>query len=130
MDPLANFFSQIKNAQMVNKETLKVPYAKLKLAIAEVLVRTGYLESVERQGREVSRRMLVVKLKKDEDHPAIFGIRKVSKLGQRVYLPHKKIWPVRSGYGLAIISTPKGLMTDKEARKQGVGGEVICEVWS
>jgi len=129
MDPLANFFSQIKNAQMVNKETLKVPYTKLKLAVAELLIKAGYLESIEKQGREVSRRMLVVRLKQNQGQPAISGIKKVSKLGQRVYLPHKKIWPVKSGCGLAIISTSKGLMTNQEARKQGLGGEVICEVW-
>jgi len=129
MDPLANFFSQIKNAQMVNRETLKVPYTKLKLAVAELLVKTGYLESIEKQGREVSRRMLVVKLKQNQGRFVISGIKKISKLGQRVYLPHKKIWPVKSSYGLAIISTSKGLMTNQEARKQGLGGEVICEVW-
>lgn len=128
MDPIADFLSQIKNAQMIGKETLKASASKLKLALAKILVKAGYLESVEKKGRGF-RRFLVVKLQYKDGQPVITNLKRVSKLGQRFYVKHKDIKPVKDGYGLAVISTPKGLMTDKEARRQHLGGEVICEVW-
>lgn len=128
MDPIANFLSQIKNAQMIGKEIIKVPASKLTLALAKILVKAGYLESVEKKGRGC-RRFLVVVLKYKDGQPTIADLKRVSKLGQRCYTKYKDIQPVRSGYGLAIISTPQGLMTDKQAKKKHLGGEVICEIW-
>lgn len=128
MDPIADFLSQIKNAQITGKETVKTSVSKLKLSLAKILVKAGYLESVEKKGRGF-RRFLVVKLKYKDAQPVITNLKRVSKLGQRFYIKHKDIRPVRDGYGLSIISTPKGLMTNKQAKKQCLGGEVICEVW-
>lgn len=128
MDPIADFLSQIKNAQQADKETVKTSASKLKLSLAKILVKAGYLESVEKKGRGF-RRFLVVKLKYKDTQPIITNLKRVSKLGQRFYVKYKDIKPVRDGYGFSIISTPKGLMTDKQARKQRLGGEVICEVW-
>lgn len=128
MDPIADFLSQIKNAQITGKETVKTSVSKLKLSLAKILVKAGYLESIEKKGRGF-RRFLVVKLKYKDAQPVITNLKRVSKLGQRFYIKHKDIRPVRDGYGLSIISTPKGLMTNKQAKKQCLGGEVICEVW-
>lgn len=128
MDPLADFLSQIKNAQMAHKDTLRVPFSKVKMSLARVLHKAGYLESVEKKGRGW-RRFLVIKLKYKDGQPAIRDIKRVSHLGQRVYIKHKNIVPVKEGYGLTVISTPRGLFTNQEAKKQRLGGEVICEVW-
>jgi len=129
MDNIANFLTQILNAQMAQKTALSSPYSKFKHAIADVLLQNGYLAAIEKKGREPSRRTLDIDLRYEQGQAAISGVKKVSKLGQRIYRQHKKIWPVKSGYGLAVISTSQGLMTDKQAKKKGLGGEIICEVW-
>jgi small subunit ribosomal protein S8 len=128
MDPVADMLVAIKNAQAVGKENTKIPFSKLKLGICKILEKEGFIEKVEVKGRK--KKYLVVTLKYDsEKRGAISGVKKISKPGQRIYLPANKIKPVKSGYGIAIISTSKGLLTDKEARKMNIGGEVLCEIW-
>lgn len=136
MDPIADMLTSIRNAIAVKKETVLVPFSKIKFEIAKILQREGFIEKVEkikrkiRKGKTKPKPFLQIHLKYYEDKtPAIFGLKRVSKPGQRIYLPYKKIKKVKGGYGIAIISTSKGLMTDKEARKNKIGGEVICEVW-
>ena len=129
MDPIADMLTSIRNAQVLHKEALDIPFSNLKYEIAKVMERAGFLDKIEKEGRKV-KRTIRVSLKYGEDKsPAISGLKRVSKPGQRIYKSFKDIKPVKSGFGIAVISTSKGLMTNKEARKQRLGGEVICEVW-
>ena len=141
MDPISDMLIQIKNAQAVFHPTVEIPFSNLKYEIAKILEKKGFIEKVEKKGKKVKRtieitlkylpsQILPSKTWEGENKtPAISGLKRISKTGQRIYTPAKKIKKVRGGYGIAIISTSKGLMTDKEARKQKLGGEVICEVW-
>lgn len=130
MDPIADMFTQIRNAILVKKEKVKIsPFSKFKFAILKVLEREKLIERVERRGK-LPKRYLLVYLKYDEEgNPPFTHFKKISKPGQRIYLPAKKIKPVKSGYGIALISTSKGILTDREARKYNVGGEIIGEIW-
>ena len=127
-DPITDMLNRIKNAQAVGRPTAEVPFSNLKYGIAKILEKEGFIEKTEKKGKKV-KKSLEITLQYDGRTPAISGLRRVSKPGQRIYLPFKKIRPVKGGYGIAIISTPKGLMTGKAARKQKLGGEVLCEVW-
>ena len=128
IDPIADLFNRIRNAQILSHSEVRVPFSKLKYEIAKVLEQEKFVEKISKVGRK-TRKIIKIDLKYEDGQPAISGLKKISKLGQRLYLPVKKIKPVRGGYGVAIISTSKGLMTDKKARKQKVGGEIICEIW-
>jgi len=128
MDPIADMLTSIRNAQVVLKETVKIPFSKFKLELAKVLEKNGFVKKVEKKGRGI-KRVIEIKLKYEDKIPVISGLKKISKPGQRIYAGAREIKPVRSGYGISIISTSKGLMTDKEVRKQNIGGEVICQVW-
>jgi len=130
--------TNIKNAQAVFHPTVDVPFSNLKYEIAKILEKKGFVEKVEKKGKKVKRTIEITlkylpaeALAKAGENkiPAISGLKRISKPGQRIYQSAKKIRKVRGGYGIAIISTSKGLMTDKEARKQKLGGEVICQVW-
>ena len=127
-DPITDLLNRIKNAQAVLHQTVDIPFSNLKYEIAKLLKKGGFLEKVEKKGKN-TKRIIEVSLKYEEKKPAITGLYRISKPGQRIYVKAKKIRRVRGGYGFSIISTPKGLMTDKEARKQKLGGEVMCEVW-
>ena len=127
-DPITDLFNRIKNAQTLSYSEVRIPFSKLKYEIARILEREKFVDKISKVGRK-TRKIIKIDLKYLDGRPAISGLRRISKSGQRVYLPVKKIKPIRGGYGIAIVSTPKGLLTDKEARKQKVGGEVICEVW-
>ena len=128
MDPIADMLTSIRNAQAVLKETVKVPFSKFKFELAKVLEKNGFVKKVEKKGRGI-KRVIEIKLKYKDKISVISGLKKISKPGQRIYAGAREIKPVRSGYGISIISTSKGLMTDKEVRKQNIGGEVICKVW-
>lgn len=127
-DTITDMFNSIKNAKAVAKEMVSVPFSNLKYEIAEILRKEGFIGKVEKRGRG-SKKMLDIKLEYDGKKPAISNIGRVSKPGQRIYIKSKKIRKIKEGYGIAIVSTPKGLMTGRDARKAGLGGEVICEVW-
>jgi len=124
-DPIADMLNRIKNAQAVSHQTVSFPFSKIKYETAIIIQKEGFVKEIERKGRK-ERRTIRVTLK---PKATISGIRKVSRPGQRIYVRSKDIRPVRGGYGIAIISTPKGLMTSKEAKKQKLGGELICEIW-
>lgn len=130
MDPIADMITIINNAQAVGKKQIVVfPYSNFKFEILELLKREGFVEDVQKKGR-VAGKKIVVDLKYDEDgKPAITKIRKISKQGQRIYASVSALKPVRSGYGVSVVSTSKGLMTNKQAKKQKVGGEVVFELW-
>lgn len=127
-DPIADILNRIRNAQLAKLPSLEVPFSSLKQELAKILAKEGFIEGVETKERK-EKRILELTLKYREGVPAISGLKRISKPGQRIYLNSKKIKKVRGGYGIAILSTPKGLLTNKEARKEKVGGELLCEVW-
>jgi small subunit ribosomal protein S8 len=127
-DPIADMLTRIKNAQAVRHPTVDIPYSKLKYQIANILLKEGFIEKIERKLRK-EKKILRLTLKYHDKIPAISGMRKISTPGRRMYSPAKKLRSPKGGYGIAIISTSQGLMTDKEARKRKLGGEVICEIW-
>jgi small subunit ribosomal protein S8 len=128
MDPLVDMFNRIRNALAVGKEQVEIPYSAMKLHIAKILERLGYVKSVDSKGRK-AKRVIEVVLKYHDKAPAIAGLRKISRQGNRVYATAFKLFRVKKRNAIAIFSTSKGIMTDGEAREQKVGGEVLCEVW-
>jgi len=128
-DPVADMLTRIRNACRAQHKTVDVPSSKMKEAIAQLLKREGYIEDWE-VVPDNKQNVLRVRLKYLEDkRNAIEGIRRVSKPSIRVYVTRKEIRPVRKHMGVAILSTTQGILTDREARAKGVGGEVLCEVW-
>jgi len=127
-DPISDMLNRIKNAQAVLKTQLDVPFSNLKYEIAKILEKEGFVEKIEKKGKKTKRTIEII-LKYEDKKPVISGLKRISKPGQRIYLPSKKIKKIRGGYGILIISTSKGLMTNKEARRQKLGGEIICEIW-
>jgi small subunit ribosomal protein S8 len=128
MDPIADLLVRIKNAQASNREKTEVPFSNVKLAIAKILKREGFIGQVEKKGLKNKEKIEII-LKYNQGIPAISELKRVSKPGQRIYVSGDKIKPIKQGYGLAIISTSQGLVTDKEAKKNKVGGEILCHVW-
>ena len=124
-DPIADMLNRIRNAQAVSLETVSIPYSKIKHEIASIIQKEGFIKDVEKRGRK-EKRVIKITFKKDSD---ISGLKRISRPGQRLYVSCKDIRPVRGGYGIAVISTPKGLMSNKEARRNKLGGEIICEIW-
>ncbi|MFH1956742.1 MAG: 30S ribosomal protein S8 [Patescibacteria group bacterium] len=129
MDNIANMLTIIRNAQAVKKETASVLYTKINSAILSILEKEGFIKKTETKGKKNKKIIEVSILYDNEGLPRIQSLRRVSTSSRRIYLPIKKINPVQYGQGTQIVSTSKGLMTDKEARKQKVGGEILCEIW-
>lgn len=130
MDPIADMIAIINNAQAVGKKQIVVfPYSNFKFEILELLKKEGFVEDVQKKGRLATKRVIVDLKYASDGTPVIAKIRKISKQGQRIYSPSAGLKRVKSGYGVSIVSTSKGLMTNKEAKKQKIGGEVICELW-
>ncbi|MDD5144952.1 MAG: 30S ribosomal protein S8 [Candidatus Pacebacteria bacterium] len=127
-DPIADMLNQIKNAQAVNKPTVEFPYSNLKFEISKILEKNNFIEKVEKKGRK-TRKFIELTLKYQDKKGVISGLERVSKPGQRIYAEFSKIGKVKGGYGFAIISTSRGLMTAREARKEKLGGELLCNVW-
>jgi small subunit ribosomal protein S8 len=124
--------TQITNAQAVKKETATLPFSRVKFDIANVLKASGYLAGVERKKRKTKKfeyEIMNIVLKYDEQGPAINGVKLISRPSRRMYIKFDQIRPIRSGYGMSVISTSRGIMSSKEARKQKLGGEVLFEVW-
>lgn len=131
-DPIGDLLTRIRNASGSRHEVARVPGSKVKTAIAEILKAEGYVADVrtEKWGEGNTKETLTVVLKYGREKDAAFqGIRRISRPGRRVYVTHDNIPRVLSGLGTAILSTSHGLMTDKEARRQKLGGELLCEVW-
>jgi small subunit ribosomal protein S8 len=127
-DPIADLLSRIRNASIARHDRAELPASKLKAAVAEILKSEGFIADV-RQGEGDAKKLTIV-LKYGRDRTsAIDGIRRVSRPGRRVYVRHDRIPRVFSGLGISILSTSRGLMSDREARRQKVGGELLCEVW-
>jgi small subunit ribosomal protein S8 len=126
-DPIADLLTRIRNGQMVAKTTVGIPSSKVKIAIAQVLKDEGYIEDFQVKS-EGGKHELVISLKYYAGQPVIARIERVSRPGLRVYGGHDAIPQVQNGLGVAIVTTPKGVMTDRKARATGVGGEVLCYV--
>jgi len=126
-DPIADMLTRIRNAQKAGKASVSMPSSKQKEAICRVLAEEGYIEGFEVE-REGNKAFLTIRLKYFEGRPVIEYIQRVSKPGRRIYRGKDELPKVQGGLGIAIVSTSKGVMTDKAARKQGCGGEVICVV--
>ena len=126
-DPIADMLTRIRNAQMVEKASVSMPASKLKTAIAQVLKEEGYIDGFQIK-EEGGKKELVIALKYYAGRPVIERIERVSRPGLRVYRGAKEIPQVMNGLGVAIVTTPKGVMTDRKARAVGVGGEVLCYV--
>ncbi|RMG85639.1 MAG: 30S ribosomal protein S8 [Candidatus Dadabacteria bacterium] len=128
-DPIADMLTRIRNGLMAGQKTVIIPASKVKRAILEILVEEGYLAGVDYED-DGKQGVLVARLKYDnEGKPVIEALRRLSKPGRRVYVGKDDLPKARSGYGTVIVSTSKGILTDRKARALGVGGEVICEVW-
>ena len=128
-DPVGDFIVRLTNAGAIKKPSVSVPFSNFKLAIAEKLKEVGYVQAVEKKGKKV-KKVLDVVLKYDaQGNPTIRGVRRISKPGRRMYKSVLEITPVRYGHGALVLSTPKGIMTDKEAKKEKVGGEALFEIW-
>ncbi|MEY4747629.1 MAG: ribosomal protein [Candidatus Parcubacteria bacterium] len=127
-DVVGDFIVRLTNAGAVKSATVSVPYSSFKAAIAEKLKEAGYLSNIEKKGKKV-KKVLDITLKYDDGRHAIRGVKRISKPGRRLYKSVHEIVPVRYGHGALILSTPKGVMTDKEARKEKVGGEALFEIW-
>ncbi len=128
-DPVGDFIVRLTNAGAIKKASVSIPYSAFKMAIAEKLKDAGYLKAIEKKGKKV-KKTLDVTLKYDEaGMPVINGVKRISKPGRRLYKSVNEIMPVRYGHGALVLSTPKGIMTGKEARKEKVGGEALFEIW-
>lgn len=128
MDSITDSLNRIRNAQAVSHKTVDMPFSVLRYKIAKILEEQMFIAKAEKKGRRTSR-IVRITLKYEDKVPAISGLKKISKAGQRIYVSAGEIKKVKGGYGIAIISTSKGLMTNKEARKRKIGGEVFCEIW-
>ncbi len=126
-DPIADMLTRIRNASAVKKAEVTVPFSKIKMAIALTLVKEGYLDKAEKSKDKIPQ--LVITLKYEDRKPVIHSLKRISKPGQRRYAKSSEIDKVLNGFGIAIISTPRGVMTGWEASRDKIGGEIICEVY-
>ena len=125
---LIDILVRIKNAQAVKKEMIKTPYSRIVTDVLEILIKHGYLNSIAKKGRGI-KKYIEIKPKYENGKGIIRGLKLISKPSIRIYSGYKNLRKVKSGYGLGIISTPKGIMSYQEAKKRRLGGELICEVW-
>lgn len=129
-DPIADMLARIRNAALARHDSTRMPASKIKKAILEILKAEGYIADVRLEEDNAGHSQLAVVLKYSENRRAAFaGLKRVSRPGRRVYIGHDEIPRVLSGLGVSILSTSRGVMTDKDARKNKVGGELLCEVW-
>ena len=128
-DPIADLLTRIRNGNQARKERVDVPWSRVKEAIARVLIAEGFLREATIVGEGISKQ-LRLGLKYDEQRrPVIIGIERVSRPSLRVYVSKEKIPAVRGGLGINVLSTPDGILVDREAKQRGVGGELLCSVW-
>lgn len=128
MDPISNMLTIIRNAQTVQKSEVLVSFSNVNYKMAKILEKYGFVEKVEKRGR-AAKKNIKITLKYDNGKPEITGLKRISKPGHRIYASSKEIKPVRGGFGIAIISTSRGIMTNKQAKQKKLGGEIIAEIW-
>ena len=128
-DSISDFLTVIRNASRARKEACTSKYANIYLKIGDILKQEGFIRDIEKTESESGRVVVRVTLKYVEDQPAITGLKRVSKPGRRLYYQHREIPRILGGIGVGILTTSKGLMNDREARRQQIGGELLCAVW-
>ena len=128
-DPIADMLTRIRNALMVNKEVVEVPSSKMKKAIADIMLEEGYVSDVKLVEDGLSGKLVITRKYFGKRQPVINGLKRVSKPGLRTYAGVENMPKVMDGLGVAILSTNKGVMTDKQAKAANVGGEVLCYIW-
>jgi len=129
MDPIADMITRIRNASAIQKESIVLPYSKMKLAIAELLISEGYIVSVTKKGKKVRKSLEVFLAYDPSGKSKIQGMERVSKFSRRVYTGVRSIHPVKQGHGTYVFSTPKGILSSKGAKAERVGGEVLFKIW-
>lgn len=129
MDSISNMIIKIKNASLRGLSTVSFPMSKMTFAIAELLEKEGYLKEVKKKGKGVIKTIEATLMYDEKKQPKVTNVHRVSKLSKRVYAGVADIKPVRSGYGLLVITTPKGVMSAKQARAEKIGGEVLFKIW-
>lgn len=128
IDPISDMFNRIKNIQAVGKTTVDIPFSKIKFEIARILKENNLIDSFIKKGKKIDKE-IKISFKIDEKTPKVLHFKRISKPGRKIYKGWKDIKTVKQGFGMIIVSTPKGLLSGKDARKQKVGGEIICEIW-
>ena len=130
-DPIADLLTRVRNAARARHQKVAVPWSRLKENIVKILIEEGYLKELKKvKATQGGGEDLVIQLKFDrENRPIITGLKRVSSPGRRVYVGAQGLTPVRKGLGIHILSTPKGILVDREAQKANVGGELLCSVW-
>ena len=128
-DPIADMLTRIRNAQVARHDTVTIPASNMKKAIAKILLDEGYIKSVENVNDGLQGSIKITLKYLDKKQPVIVGLRRISKPGLRVYATCEELPKVLGGLGIAIVSTSRGVMTDRAARKENIGGEVLCYIW-
>ncbi len=127
-DPIADYLTRIRNAIKAEKKSVDIPYSKFKANITDILLKASFINEYKIIESN-NKKYLNIRFKFYQNNNVINGLKKISKPGRRVYVKAEKLPRVRNGLGIAIVSTSKGLITDKQARELGVGGEVVCYIW-
>ncbi len=127
-DKIADMLIRIKNAGAVGKESTIIPHSNLRLSVAQALLKRGYITSISKKGKK-TKKVIEIGIAYKGDEPKIKGAERVSKLSRRVYYGFRDIRPVKNGFGLLMLSTPKGILSGEEARKENVGGEALFKIW-
>jgi small subunit ribosomal protein S8 len=127
-DTISNIIISLKNAQKARHNEVVFLYTNLKLAVLEVLKKEGFIANVEKSGKDLSKK-LIVTLKYEDGAPAITDVKRISKQSKRMYVGYKDLKSVRNGYGITVLSTPQGIMSNKQASKLKVGGEILFTMW-
>lgn len=127
-DTISNTIISLKNAQKAKHETVTFAYSKMTMSVLEAIKKHGFVSNVEKTGKDLKKKIIVT-LKYEDGAPAITDVKRMSKQSKRMYLGYKDIKPVRNGYGILALSTPQGILSDKEAIKAKVGGEILFTMW-
>ncbi len=128
-DPIGDFIIRLKNAAAIGKREVSVPFSKMKHAIALALKKSGYVGEINEEGTGIDKVLKVELVYTEAGAPKINGVKRISKPGRRLYAPVAKVHPIKYGKGCMILTTPKGILTDAEARKNRVGGETLFTIW-
>jgi len=128
-DPIADMLTRIRNAQAVKQLEVLIPYSRVKFALGEILQQEGYVKKITKTNQGARQLVKIILSYNESGEPVIKSLRRISKPGKRVYRRREKLPWVLQGMGMAVMSTSRGLMTAKKARKAGLGGELLCEIW-
>lgn len=129
MDPIGDMLTRIRNAKTAHHLTVSIPHSKMKTAILKILKKENFIKDFEKKGKKTRKSIMVTLRYHKDGTPVITDVRRISKPGRRVYKGANELHLIKEGFGMAVVSTPDGLLTNAEARRKKVGGEIICEIW-